>query len=334
MKRASYVVNKKDGVQCQLCPHFCFLKEGQTGICRTRKNIDGSVFSLAYGNPCAVHVDPIEKKPLNHFLPASLSLSISTAGCNLRCRNCQNWQISQKGPEEVPNFRLMPDEVVALAKKEDCQSIAYTYTDPIVYYEYTLDSAKLAREAGIKNVIVSAGYIEEAPLREWCQYIDAANIDLKSFSDELYRKLNGAALEPVLRTLKVLREEGVWLEITNLVVPGWTDDLAMIKKMCQWLSEEGFQDVPLHFSRFSPNHKLEEAEATPVEVLDQARQIAEESGLRYVYIGNVWGHPAEHTYCPFCQKKLIDRMGYRINENHIKDGKCEYCNNIVAGVWF
>ena len=311
---AKYFVETPRGIKCKLCPNACVLKEGEVGDCRTRKNVDGVLYSLAYGNPCAIHIDPIEKKPLNHFLPGSRSFSIATAGCNLACLNCQNWQISQKSPEETNNYDLMPGGVVDMALEKQCKSIAYTYTEPIVYYEYTYDTAKRAKDAGIKNVMVSAGYIEERPLKDLCPVIDAANIDLKSFSNDIYETLNGGRLDPILRTLKIMKDEGVWLEITNLVVPDWTDDLDMIRRMCDWLYDNGFENYPLHFSRFTPMYKLKRLPATPVDVLDKVHDIAKNAGLKYVYIGNVPGHPAQDTYCPKCGKKLIDRQGYHIGD--------------------
>ena len=330
---ARYAISTPRGIRCQLCPNKCTIKEGERGDCRTRINRNGELITLAYGNPCAVHIDPIEKKPLNHFLPGTTSFSIATGGCNLACLNCQNWQISQKAPDEVGAVDMMPGSVVSAAKAQGCPSIAYTYTEPIVFYEYTNDTAKIAHEKGLRNVIVSAGYIGERPLREWCKNIDAANIDLKSFSDEIYQRLNAGSLQPVLNTLKVLKEEGVWLEITNLIVPQWTDDPEMIKRMCGWLVDNGFEDNPLHFSRFTPMYKLNRLPATPPEILEKAHEIAIEAGMKYVYIGNVPGHEAQDTYCPACRKKIIDRSGFRIRENHIVDGHCGFCGEPIAGVW-
>ncbi len=286
-KEAYHYTSKDGATQCNLCPHQCLLQDGKIGICRTRVNEGGKLYTLAYGNPCAAHIDPIEKKPLYHFYPASQIFSISTAGCNLRCLNCQNWSLSQVSPRETRNYELMPEEVVDFCLKKDCKSIAYTYGEPIVYYEYTIDTAKIAKEKGIKNVMVSAGYINEKPLRELCQYIDAANIDLKGFDATTYEKLNSAKLHPVLNTLKVLAEEGVWLEITNLVVPTYSDDLDEITRMCNWLVENNLENYPLHFSRFSPMHKLDDLPSTPVETLKKAHAIALEAGIKYVYIGNV-----------------------------------------------
>lgn len=330
---AKYYLTTPRGVRCQLCPNRCDIKEGERGDCRTRINIGGELYTLAYGNPCAVHIDPIEKKPLYHFLPGTPSLSIATAGCNLACLNCQNWQISQKRPDEVETVELMPGQVASLAISKECLSVAYTYTDPIVFYEYVMDSAIAVRESGLKNVVVSAGYIEEPPLREWCRYIDAANIDLKSFSDEIYQTLSAGSLKPVLNTLKVLKEEGVWLEITNLIVPQWTDDPEMIKRMCGWLADNGFEDTPLHFSRFTPTYKLDRLPVTPLEILDKARDMAFEAGIKYVYTGNVAGHEGKDTFCPACKKKLIDRSGFRLVTNHIANGKCGFCGETIAGVW-
>ncbi len=326
---------KKDEktVQCLLCPHNCIIKEGKLGICKTKKNINGKLYSLAYSNPCAVHIDPIEKKPLQHFLPGSLAFSIATAGCNLNCKNCQNWEISQISPLEIDNYFLPPEEVVLQAKKTNCRSIAYTYTDPTAFYEYTLETAKIAKKKGIKNVFISAGYINEAPLKELAPYLDAANIDLKSFSDEIYRKLNAGRLKPVLRTLEILKQYNVWIEITNLVIPNWTDDLNMIKQMCQWLVDNGFEKYPLHFSRFTPMYKLTNIPQTSVSILEKARDIAMEVGMKYVFIGNVWGHPAENTYCPSCGNPVIERYGFSLQKINMTNGKCNVCGYPIDGIW-
>ncbi|MBL7102791.1 MAG: AmmeMemoRadiSam system radical SAM enzyme [Bacteroidales bacterium] len=330
---AKYYVNTPKGLKCQLCPNKCNIKPDEEGDCRTKINVDGKLYSTAYGNPCAVHVDPIEKKPLYHFYPTSNAFSIATAGCNLACLNCQNWEISQTSPQKTRNYDLMPEKVVEQCLEYDCKSIAYTYSEPIAFYEYTLDTAKIAREKGVKNIIVSAGYIHEKPLREWCKYIDAANIDLKSFSNETYEMLNAGTLEPVLNTLKILKEEGVWLEITNLIVPSWTDDLDVIKEMCEWLAENGFKDSPLHFSRFHPQYQLTNLPATPVSTLEKARYVAIKAGINYIYIGNVPGSDAENTFCPNCNKIIIKRKGYRLLENNIENGKCKFCKTIINGIW-
>jgi len=332
-KEAMYYVPTPRGMRCQLCPNECDIKEGDTGDCRTRVTEGDKLYSIVYGNPCAIHIDPIEKKPLYHFLPESRAFSVATAGCNLACLNCQNWQISQKSPQETRNYDLMPSNLVEQAAGNRCASIAYTYSEPIVFYEYMIDSAKIAHERGIKNVMVSAGYIKERPLRKLCRHIDAANIDLKSFSNDIYMRLNAGDLDTVLRTLKVMKEEGVWLEITNLVVPEWTDDLDMIRQMSAWLCKEGFKDTPLHFSRFTPMYKLKHLAATPVSKLTKARQAAMEEGMNYVYVGNVPGSEGENTFCPDCGEKVILRRGFHILENHLEDGKCGYCGTRISGIW-
>lgn len=332
-KESPYYIPTPRGVKCQICPNQCVLKEGQEGHCRTHVVHQNKLFSIAYGNPCSVHVDPIEKKPLFHFLPTTKSYSVATAGCNLACLNCQNWDISQQSPKFTKNIDLMPVNVVEEAVRSNCRSIAYTYSEPIAFLEYTSDTAGIARSKGIKNLLISNGYINEKPLRDLSKHIDAANINLKSFSDEIYQKLNGGSLQPVLNTLKILKEEGVWLEITNLIVPSWTDSLEMIKQMCDWLAKNGFQDSPLHFSRFFPQYKLTSLPYTPVTILERARNIALSSGIRYVYIGNVPGSSAENTYCPGCKKIILERKGFAILSNNLQKSNCKFCGTKIAGVW-
>ena len=332
-KEALYYKQINDNVQCELCPHKCSLAPDDRGICRTRVNKDGKLYSLAYGNPCSVHVDPIEKKPLFHFLPSSSIFSIATAGCNLRCLNCQNWQISQFQPEETNNYDLMPETVVNAAIQKNCKSIAYTYSEPVIFYEYMYDTSKIAKQQGLKNVMVTAGYINEKPFRDLCKVIDAANIDLKGFSEKIYNKLNGATLEPILNTLKIAKEEKLWFEMTNLIVPTWTDNLDMIREMCQWLHKNGLDDYPLHLSRFSPMYKLTHIQPTPINVLNNARKIAMDEGLKYVYIGNVPGTEAENTFCPRCGRIVIGRKGYLITEKNLSNGNCKFCGYKIAGVW-
>lgn len=288
---------------------------------------------MAFGNPCSVNADPVEKKPLYHFLPGSKAFSIATAGCNLVCLNCQNWTISQTSPDKTRNFDLMPDKVVEECIKNSCRSIAYTYSEPITFYEYTFETATLARSAGIKNIFKSNGYINSAPLKKLCTVIDAANIDLKAFSESTYLRLTGGKLQPVLDSLKVLKDQGVWLEITNLVVPDWTDNLDDIRSMCKWLSDNGFRDTPLHLSRFYPLHKLEQLPATPVELLNSAFRIATDEGLKYVYTGNAPGSEKSDTSCPSCKSPVVVRQGYRIVSNTISGGKCAKCGATIEGVW-
>lgn len=332
-REAMHYIETPRGIKCKLCPQACELKEGETGDCHTRTVKDNKLYTIAYGNPCAIHIDPIEKKPLYHFLPSSNAYSIATAGCNLACLNCQNWNISQASPKDTQNYDLMPDKTVSECMKNKCASIAYTYSDPIAFYEYTFDTAMIARREGIKNVFVSAGYIHETPLREIAKYLDGANIDLKSFENDIYEMLNAGTLEPVLDTLKILRDEGVWLEITNLVVPTWTDDMDMIKRMCEWLVNNGFENNPLHFSRFHPMYKLTNLPATPHSTLKEARTIALSEGMHYVYIGNVPGSGAENTICHHCGELVIERQGYSVLQYKITNGKCDGCGGIVPGVW-
>jgi pyruvate formate lyase activating enzyme len=333
IKEALYYSKTQQGVRCFKCPHGCTLKDGESGRCRNRICRDGKLYTIAYGNPCAVHIDPIEKKPFNHFLPATRAFSIAAAGCNFRCLNCQNWSISQVSPRETVNDDLMPDAVVDQCISTGCESIAYTYSEPTTFYEYVVDTAKIAKGKKIRNVLKSNGYINELPLRSLSKYLDAANIDLKCYSEEIYAKLSEGTLAPVLRTLKVLREEGVWLEITNLVIPDWTDDRDMIKRMCGWLCANGLQDSPLHFSRFTPFYKLTQLPLTPVSTLESAREIALQSGMRYVYIGNVPHNEAESTYCHHCKKLIIERRGFSILRNSMKNGKCGFCQEKIPGVW-
>ncbi len=322
-----------NGVQCELCPNLCILKEGKTGLCRTRFNKVGKLYTMAFGNPCAINSDPIEKKPLYHFYPASRAFSIATAGCNLTCLNCQNWDISQVSPKETRNYNLPPAKVVSEALANNCKSIAYTYAEPIAFYEYVYETAKLAHEKGIKNVFISNGYINEKPLRDIAKYLDAANINLKAFDDDTYKKLNGGTLQPILNTLKILKEEKVWLEITNLIIPSWTDKPDMIKKMCDWLYKNNLHEYPLHFSKFVPLYKLTHLPITPVATLEKAKEIALKAGIKYVYIGNVPGNEAENTFCPKCKKKIIERKGYKISLNNIKENKCTSCGEKISGIW-
>jgi pyruvate formate lyase activating enzyme len=293
----------------------------------------GKYYSLVYGNPCAVHMDPIEKKPFYHLLPASTSFSIATAGCNFRCKFCQNWEISQTTPDETYNLELPPEKVVALAKKAGSRSIAYTYAEPTIFFEYMMDTGKLAKKEGILNVYHSNGFINPQPLKELCQVLDAANIDLKGFTEEYYSSMSQGHLTPVLQTLKTLKHEGVHLEITNLVTPSKNDDADTVKKMCAWIKNELGADTPVHFSRFYPLYKLRNLPPTPVSTLEKCRQIAMDAGLEYVYIGNVPGHEGERTFCPKCKKVLISRQGYYIVEVNLEKGKCKFCGKPIPGIW-
>jgi pyruvate formate lyase activating enzyme len=312
---------------------------------------------MAYGNPCTFHVDPVEKKPLFHYLPGTQTFSLATSGCVFRCLNCQNWEISQKKPEETkdpsgPEFRLkpplprsislgemgrlslFPDDVVAVTQALGCPSISYTYSEPTSYYEYTFDTCKAARAKKVKNILVTCGSIEERSFQDLAQYVDAAHVDLKGFDEETYRKLNSGKLQAVLNTLKAYKRLGIWFEIINLVVPTYTDKPEAIKRMCGWLAENLGPDQPLHFSRFHPQHKLTHLPATPVDILLQARALARAAGLRYVYIGNVREVPdAETTFCPQCKKAIIERDIFAVTSVQLQAGKCGYCQTKIPGVW-
>lgn len=330
-REAQFYSEIPNGVICLLCPSECKIRDGLDGSCKTRINKNNKLYTIAYGNPCAVNVDPIEKKPLLHFYPQSTAFSIGTAGCNFGCLNCQNWQISQTSPAKTKNIELFPEQVVEQAVKNSCISIAYTYNEPTTFYEYMFDTAKLARTHGIKNVYISNGFISRDPLQKLAPYLDGANIDLKSFDENIYLKLNGGKLQTILDTLKILKENKVWLEITNLVIPTWTDNFDMIKKMCGWLVDNGFDETPLHFSRFFPLYKLDKLQPTPMETLLKAREIAEKAGIKYIYVGNTSEH--ENTYCPKCKKSLVERQGYLVVSNDITGGKCKYCGQAIHGVW-
>ena len=274
-------------VECLLCPHHCRIADGKTGICRSRRNLNGRLVSDVYGKPCALAIDPIEKKPLYHFHPGTECLSIACTGCNFRCLNCQNHDISQAAPTDADHYHLMPEEVVAFCLKHHCPGIAYTYTEPLTYIEYITDCARLAHEAGLWNILVTAGYVCQEPLADLLPYLDAANVDLKSFNDDIYWKVSGGHLQPVLDTILAMRDAGVWIELTNLLIPGVNDDLQMIRQMCRWLADNHLAEAPLHFSRFFPRYKMQLIPPTPLHTLKAAKQVAQEEGIIHVYLGNV-----------------------------------------------
>lgn len=333
MKEAAYYISNPDGtVVCTLCPHRCKIDEAKCGRCRSRMNRGGHLYSLAYARICAMHADPMEKKPLFHFLPGATCFSIASAGCNLSCLNCQNWSVSQVSPMEIPSQTLLPEDCVRLAKKYGCRAVAYTYTEPLTYLEYVRDCASACQEAGLKNVLVTAGYVNEVPLRDLLPFIDAVNIDLKSFSDEVYRKVSRVRLQPILDTLLAMRDAGVWIEITRLLIPGISDGEEDIRAMCHWLMEHGFADNPLHISRFFPRYKLQDIDATPLSALLSARRMAQEEGMRFVYIGNTSLMDAENTYCPKCGSLLVKREGYAVSFGNFS-GICPACGADIAGVW-
>jgi len=358
VKEGYHYLKLGNNVQCKICPNNCILAPGDRSHCRNKINKDGILYTLAYGNPCAFHLDPVEKKPLFHFLPGSTSFSIATAGCVFRCLNCQNWEISQKTPEETKDasgleFRLrppvpaslsyqdmtrlsmFPEDVVAVAESLRAPSIAYTYSDPVAYYEYAYDTCKLAREKNLKNILVTCGSIDERALRDLGQYVDAAHVDLKAFDEPTYWRLNAGSLQAILDTLKTLGSmEHIWFEVINLIIPTYTDNAEMIKRMCGWLAENLGPDRPVHFSRFQPLYKLAHLPPTPVETLVRARDIARAAGLRYVYIGNVRDlADAETTFCPNCHRAIVERDIFAVTRMDIADGRCKHCQTRIAGVW-
>lgn len=322
-------------VECELCPKLCQIQPGQSGECRVRINIDGVLRTVVYGYPCSIHIDPVEKKPLFHFLPSSSILSIATVGCNLHCKNCQNWEISQANPEEgnVPAYNCPPERLVAEAKKYKCPSIAYTYTDPIVYYEYTYDSAKLAHEAGIRNVLVTAAYVNEQPWKKLLQHVDAANIDLKAITEDFYREVCSATLKPVQNALILARASEILVEVTNLVIPTLNDEPEQMRELSRWIKMNLGADTPLHFSGFYPRYQMKNLPATSLRTLETARKIAMSEGLHYVYIGNVASKEGQNTYCPGCKRLLIERSGYTILQNRLRQGRCPDCSKEIYGVW-
>lgn len=320
-------------VRCLLCPRECVISSGERGYCEVRENKGGKLYSLVYGNPCAVHIDPIEKKPFFHVLPGTPSFSIATAGCNFDCKFCQNWEISQEVPEKTLNFRLPPSQVVAMAEANRCLSIASTYVEPTIFFEYMYDISVAAKEKGILSVSHSNGYINPQPLTDLSRYLGAACIDLKGFTEGFYQEMTEGTLQPVLRTIKTLRAKGTHVELVNLMIPTKNDDMQVVKQMCLWIKNELGPDVPIHFSRFYPLYKLRNLPPTPVKTLEGARETALACGLEYVYIGNVPGHAGENTYCPRCKKVLIARRGYYILANQVIKGRCRYCGKEIPGIW-
>jgi len=336
LKEAMFYEKLEDNlVNCDLCSHRCRrIADFKRGICGVRENRDGKLYSLVYGKAVARSVDPIEKKPLFNFLPGSRSYSIATVGCNFRCDNCQNYDISQLPKERniIVGQDVSPEEIVSAAKRSNCASIAYTYSEPTIFFEYAYDIAKLARKEGLKNVFVTNGYITPDALKEISPYLDAANIDLKSFSDEFYRKSCGAHLQPVLDSIRLYKRLGIWIEITTLIIPTLNDSEEELRKIAGFIKEVG-EDTPWHITQFHPMYNLPDLPRTPVSTLRKARQIGLEAGLRYVYEGNVPGETGENTYCYNCGKPLIRRFGYSIQENKIKNSACTYCKTKIDGLY-
>jgi pyruvate formate lyase activating enzyme len=320
-------------VQCLLCPRECVISNGKRGFCRNRENRGGTLYTLVYGRPAVVDIGPIEKAPLYHFIPGHFRLCLTCASCNLRCKHCQNWHLSQKSFEELNHYSYSPSEIVQQAKDHKLSSISFTYTEPTVYYEYLYDISSIAKQMGMKTSIVSNGYINREPFLKLLKVLDVVKIDLKGFSEKFYEEVCSATLKPVLESLLTVKKEKVWLEIVNLVIPTLNDDPEMIDDMCRWIKENLGQDTPLHFTRFFPNYKLTHLSPTPVSALESAYEIAKKNGLRYVYIGNVPGHIYNSTFCPFCNRKVIHRTQFDILEMNVVNGKCKFCNSPLQGKW-
>ncbi len=320
-------------VRCHLCAHHCLISEGKRGICRVRENRNGVLWTLVYGQPIARHIDPIEKKPLFHFYPGSVSYSIATAGCNFRCLWCQNWEISQLSPKQnlIRGKEVSPDEIVAAARQSGCASIAYTYTEPTIFFEYSYDIARLAQGVGLANVYVTNGYMSKDMLEMFSPYLDGADVDLKSFREETYQRYIGGRLQPVLDNLRQMKKLGIWLEVTTLIIPGVNDSSEELKDIAGFIADGLGSDTPWHLSRFFPAYKMK-APVTPLTTLERAKEIGLKAGLHYVYEGNIANSEKMSTYCPDCGRLLIRRSGFSVLENFIQDGRCPDCKVQIAGV--
>ncbi len=335
MQKEALLYNKLDNsaVECCLCAHNCKVKNGSFGICGVRKNTEGVLYTLVYGEAIAANIDPIEKKPLYHFLPGSNSYSIATIGCNFKCGFCQNWQISQSKKEDYSLFRskeLIPEDIVKEARENNCKSISYTYTEPTIFFEYAFDTAKLAKEAGLYNNFVTNGYMSKEALDLISPYLDAANVDLKSFRDDFYRENCKARLKPVLETIRYMKKIGVWVEVTTLIIPEENDSTGELKDIAGFIGDVD-KNIPWHISRFHPDYEFTNRRPTPIATLYKAKEIGEARGLKYIYLGNV--SEETNTYCPECKKLLVRRLYFSVLENNIENGKCPYCGVEIEGVW-
>jgi pyruvate formate lyase activating enzyme len=331
---AKFYCKLPDGkIKCNLCPRECTVGDGQRGHCGVRENRGGIYYLLVHSRVCTAHVDPIEKKPLFHYLPGTNAFSVATAGCNVHCKFCQNWEISQARPEQLPADFAPPLRIAELARQYGCPTIAFTYSEPIVFSEFLMDTADAGHEAGIRSIVVSNGYMNEEALKTAYGKMDAVKIDLKAFSDEFYRDVVGARLKPVLDSLVTLRKMGKWTEIVYLVAPGLNDSDAEFTALARWIHENLGVDIPLHFTQFHPQYLMKNLPMTPVATLERAKAIADAEGLHYVYIGNVPGHPAQNTTCPKCRGLLVERVGFTAGRMLIRDGRCPFCQHPIPGVW-
>jgi len=320
-------------IRCKLCPRECVIDDLERGYCGVRENRDGTYYTLVHSRPCTYHADPVEKKPLFHFHPGTLAFSIATAGCNVNCKMCQNWEISQARPEQIRSIYMPPEQVAKMAANYNCRSIAYTYSEPVVFFEYMMDAAAAGHDRDVLSVVITGGYVSEKPLKEMCDSVDAIKVDLKAFSEKFYRDVVNAELQPVLDGLVTMRSAGVWTEIVYLIVPTLNDDDKEFRALARWIRENLGTDVPVHFTRFHPQYLLKNLPPTPVKTLERAKAIADAEGLNYVYLGNVPGHPGESTYCPGCGRAVVNRLGYTIRSFDIEKGACAHCGHEIVGVW-
>jgi len=320
-------------VRCEMCFRRCVVPEGGQGFCRNKVNVDGRYYNLVYGRPSALQVDPVEKEPANHVWPGTLIFCTGTASCNFRCKFCHNWHLSQRRFEEIDHVAISPVDTVGLAQMLGCHSVSFTYNEPTVFYEHMYDVAKVAKQQGMGTLFHTNGGMNEAPLAELLEYMDAVTVDLKSFNPEFYREVSSSELAPVLRTLKQIHSSGVHLEIVNLVIPTLNDDPNDIRRMCQWIGDSLSDQVPLHFTRFAPAYRLTSLPRTPIETLETAASLADEAGLQYVYIGNLPGHERNSTFCPACGKKIIGRVHFSVLSLDVEKGACRFCGHRIPGVW-
>ncbi len=322
-----------DAIRCALCPHHCLIRKGKAGLCGVRKNVSGKLIAAGYGLYPAVHLDPIEKKPLNHFMPGRSILSVGSVGCNLRCLQCQNWSLSTDGPDGNEAYHVPVEAMVKGAAERGSMGVAFTYNEPTINFEFIMDAAPGIRGSGGKVVLVTNGYLEAGPWDELMEHTDAANIDVKGFTEDFYRKVTGGTLAPVIRNVEAAVKKGVHVELAYLIIPGYNDDEAQLSGLCNWVMASLGPDVPVHFTRFHPDHKLLHVPATPPGTMERARDLAREKGIRYVYLGNIHDKEGGSTRCPKCYAVVVSRDGFYSVVKGLKDGKCSKCGTVIAGVW-
>ncbi|MCX7973371.1 MAG: AmmeMemoRadiSam system radical SAM enzyme [Candidatus Aminicenantes bacterium] len=325
--------DENEFVRCQLCFRGCSIAHKKRGFCRVRENRKGELYSLVYGKPAGLQIDPIELEPMYHLVPGHRNLCVYTASCNFRCKHCHNWPITHFPPEQIRSYDLTPEKIVEETIRQNCQSISFSINEPTIFYEMMIEVAQLAKKRGLLTLCHTNGGIRKAPLLELLPFLDAVTVDLKAFTSKFYEEISQAKIEPVLETLLTIREANKHLEIVNLIIPTLNDHLEDIKKMCRWIAENLGKDTPLHFTRFSPAHKITHLPPTPIKTLEEARTVAMAEGLRFVYIGNVVGHPGNSTYCPNCGHKVIERSHFVVKKNLIKEGKCPFCGEKIPGIW-